>query len=96
MMKDYYNIYNAEYCVSSILHIFNEKGEINMVKKIWNVLVKITGNITLIGIGILSILVIINHILIKRYNNDYCDFDCDDCDDFDDLDNYWDEDEDED
>lgn len=70
-----------------------------MVKKIWNVLVKITGNLTLIGIGILSILAIINHILIKRHNSDYCDFDCDDCDDcdeFDDLDNYWDEDEDED
>lgn len=65
-----------------------------MVKKIWNVLVKITGNFTLIGIGILSILAIINHILIKRHNNDYCDYDCDD---FDDLDNYWDdEDEDED
>ena len=62
-----------------------------MVKKIWNVLVKVTGNITLICIGILFILSIINHILIKRHNSECCDFDCDDCDEFDDLDNYWDD-----
>lgn len=65
-----------------------------MVKKIWNVLVKITGNLTLIGIGILSVLAIINHILIKRHNSEYCEFDCDDCDDWDDCDEFDDLDKD--